>query len=102
MNISAAPEPEDFRLEKSRRRRARIAAEARFSVLIHFIAYAGVNALLALINLITFAGTWWVLWPLFGWGFGLFIHALVAFTLPGVSGIRRRMYEQELARQKTR
>src|SRR4029450_7048279 len=53
------------------RARARAARETGFYV--HFTAYLGTIALLALIHLMT---TWppWFLWPALGWGFGIFSH----------------------------
>jgi len=83
-------------------RRARAHMEARFSVLVHLVAYLSINLLLYLINMATFAGAWWVLWPVFGWGVGLLCHAIVAFLVPGIANVRRRMYAQELERMRTR
>jgi hypothetical protein len=40
----------------------------------HAIAYAGVNSLLVVINLLTVPQVLWFLFPLFGWGIGLGFH----------------------------
>jgi hypothetical protein len=79
--------------------RARVGADAKFAFYIHLAAYVTVNLLLVLINAMTTPLFWWVQWSLMGWGFGLLIHALVSFLLPDLLGVRRRMYEKELARQ---
>ena len=41
----------------------------------HLMAYAGVNGVLFLINLLT-AGPWWFFWPVFGWGIAVTAHWL--------------------------
>jgi hypothetical protein len=47
----------------------------------HLTAYLAVNALLIGINLITSTQRLWFAWPLFGWGVGVFIHAVVTFLV---------------------
>lgn len=47
---------------------------------IHAIVYAGVNLLLATIDLLSSPGSTWFQWPLLGWGIGLLAHGgLVAW-----------------------
>ncbi len=41
----------------------------------HILAYAAVNGALFLIDLLT-PGSWWFLWPMFGWGVALAAHWL--------------------------
>jgi hypothetical protein len=41
----------------------------------HLRAYCIVNGALLLMNLITGPGTFWVVWPILGWGIGLAFHA---------------------------
>ena len=41
----------------------------------HLLAYAAVNGALFLIDLLT-PGSWWFLWPMFGWGVALAAHWL--------------------------
>jgi len=50
----------------------------------HLIVYVVVNAVLVLINLWTSPGFLWFLFPLVGWGIGLFFHAVFGFGLFGV------------------
>ena len=54
--------------------------------LIHAIVYAGVNALLATIDLLVSPGSTWFQWPLLGWGLGLLGHGgLVAWQKRNVA-----------------
>ncbi len=41
----------------------------------HILAYAAVNGALFLIDLLT-PGSWWFLWPMFGWGVAVAAHWL--------------------------
>jgi signal transduction histidine kinase len=83
--------------EPSRARRA--AAAVGFSI--HLMAYVGVIALLALINLLTSPFTPWFLWPAFGWGIGVFSHYMAVF---GRDRLKRRFFdpfvEREVRREK--
>jgi len=79
--------------------RAKAIVGARFSFYIHLAVYLGVNLLLVFINLFTSPSYLWCLWPIAGWGVGLFFHALVTFSLSGMLGFKDRMYKDELERQ---
>lgn len=46
---------------------------------IHLTAYVLVNVFILIINLSTFEGDWWFIYPLGGWGIGLIIHGLTVF-----------------------
>jgi uncharacterized RDD family membrane protein YckC len=50
----------------------------------HLIVYVVVNAILVAINLLVTPGFLWFLIPLFGWGIGLFFHAVFGFGLFGI------------------
>lgn len=76
--------------------RAKKVVNARIGFYIHLTAYLVVNALLIFINLATSSDRLWFLWPLFGWGLGMFAHAVVTFGLPGV---RSRMIEKEMQKR---
>jgi signal transduction histidine kinase len=95
---ASAPERPPTEDELLRRARARAARETAFHV--HFTAYLGTIALLALINLMT---TWypWFLWPALGWGFGIFSHWMGVF---GSRALKERYFdpavERELRREK--
>ena len=103
METEKNPSPESaadpMRVSRRARIRARAGAESKFAFYIHLAAYVAVNLLLVFINAMTTPLFWWVQWSLMGWGFALLIHALVAFSLPDLFGVRRRMYKKELARQ---
>lgn len=43
---------------------------------VHFVIYLIVMAGIALINWATSPGTWWVIWPIVGWGIGVAAHAV--------------------------
>ena len=47
--------------------------------LIHLAVYAGVNLLLFIIDMLTSPGMIWFVWPLVGWGIGLFGHGLLVY-----------------------
>jgi len=98
-STDANDRPETMPVSRRAKIRARAGAEAKFAFYIHLAAYLTVNLLLILINAFTTPLFWWSLWSVMGWGFALLIHALVSFLLPDLFGIRRRMYQKELARQ---
>lgn len=50
---------------------------------LHLSAYVGVSVLLVIVNLTTSSDYLWFKWPLFGWGIGVFIHALNVFVFNG-------------------
>jgi len=50
----------------------------------HLIVYIIINAILVAINLLVTPGFLWCLIPLFGWGLGLFFHAVFGFGLFGI------------------
>ena len=45
----------------------------------HFASFVFVIILLAIINLVTSPQYWWFLWVVFGWGIGIFWHAVGVF-----------------------
>jgi hypothetical protein len=45
----------------------------------HLASYIGVNLFLFMINITTNPGEWWFIYPLGGWGIGLFCHAFSVF-----------------------
>ena len=46
----------------------------------HLTAFLIINAVLIWINIETFSGNSWFVWPLLGWGAALAIHGLVFFS----------------------
>lgn len=47
---------------------------------IHLTVYILVNVMLFVINLTTFDGDWWFVYPLGGWGIGMIIHGITIFA----------------------
>jgi hypothetical protein len=74
----AAREITDTRGERDAK--ARILARRRAGFSAHLYAFLGVNAFLFALNWLTSPGVWWFLFPLLGWGLGLFFHARAAFS----------------------
>jgi len=77
--------------------RAKARAEAKIGFLIHLGVYIGVNAMLVIINLLTSSEHLWFVWPLVGWGVGVFIHGLVVVSAS--SKVKARMIEKEMRRE---
>ncbi len=63
---------------------------------IHFAVYVGVLLLLLIINLSTSNDYLWVKWPAFGWGIGIFFHALNAYVFPSNTTITDEMIRREM------
>lgn len=57
----------------------------------HLTTYGSVMTLLFFVDLLIGPG-WWFFWPLFGWGIGVFVHALSVF---GSSGFRNSEWEKK-------
>jgi len=75
--------------------RAHRRAGAKLGIYIHLTAYIAVNLLLVVVNFSTTPQLLWFLWPLFGWGIGLFAHWFAVFVGPK---LMRRLVERELAK----
>jgi hypothetical protein len=97
------PQPEEIS-DKQLYRQAKMRVEAKKGFLIHFAAYLSVNIPLVIIWAVTGAGFPWFLFPLGGWGIGLFIHFLSVFVLPAgrISEWEKREIEKEVQRLKRR
>lgn len=85
--------------ETYRRASKRVAAKIGFYI--HLAVYVGVNILLIVINLLTSSQYLWFIWPLFGWGIGIFFHGMATFVFSGrkFKEIKDRMIEEEIKRQ---
>ena len=79
-------------------KRVRAKVEKLFGFYFHFAVYLCVNGVLFAINLMTSPDYLWAIWPLMGWGIGLFFHALHAL---GVfeSGYKERMIEKMIEKE---
>ncbi|MGD1913008.1 MAG: 2TM domain-containing protein [Rivularia sp. (in: cyanobacteria)] len=51
----------------------------------HLISYLAVNTFLIVLNLTTTPGDFWVIYPLSGWGLGLFMHYSLVYSIQGNS-----------------
>jgi len=78
--------------------RAKKRAEAKIGFYLHLTIYVVVNIVLVIVNLRTSPEYLWFIWPLLGWGIGVFFHALEVFVLSGKRGVTARMIERELQR----
>ncbi len=80
--------------------RAKRRAEAKIGFYIHLAVYVGVNILLVVINLSTAPQYIWFIWPLLGWGIGLFFHGMSVFVFSGkrFRGIKEKMIQEEMKR----
>jgi hypothetical protein len=84
-----------------RKARARSRAEAKFGFYKHLAAYVAVNLLLIVINLATWPGYFWAIWPLIGWGIAIAIHAMSVFVFGRNNEIVERLTEEEMRNDKT-
>ncbi len=79
--------------------RAKKRTEAKFGFYVHLSIYIAVNVLLVIINLTTSSSYLWFIWPLMGWGIGVFFHALLVFIFSGGLGIKEQMIEKEMKKE---
>jgi uncharacterized oligopeptide transporter (OPT) family protein len=81
--------------------RARKRVEAKIGFYIHLTVYIVVNILLIIINLLTSPKYLWFIWPLMGWGIGIFFHGMATFIFLGrkFKEIKDRMIEKEMKRE---
>jgi hypothetical protein len=85
---------EDVRDDALRRQ---VVSGRRRGVLVHALVFLLVNAALFGINFLTTPGEWWVLFPVFGWGLGLLLHAVFGLSQrvsPGRLNRARRRRER--------
>ena len=83
--------------EREKRWRAERHVAAMTGFYVHFAIYLAVIALLLIINLL-YSSNWWVQWPMFGWGIGVAMHAVMVFgATPGFIRDWQRRKVDELA-----
>jgi hypothetical protein len=51
----------------------------------HLVTFIGVNGFLVLLNLLTSPSYFWAIFPILGWGLGLFFDAMKAYKTNGES-----------------
>ena len=81
-------------IEKYKRAKERVAEIKLFYV--HFVIYLVFNVFMVLYNLFSNPGYYWFVWPLFGWGAGLAVHALSVFLRGRLFG---RSWEEKKIRE---
>ena len=75
--------------------------EAKYGFYGHLSVYLAVNALLIVINLVNYSGQFWFIYPLLGWGIGVFFHAVGTFVFRGrKTVVTERMIEREMNRRR--
>jgi hypothetical protein len=78
--------------DEERRRQALERLRKRSEFVNHLVAFVLVNALLVTIWFVTGAGFFWPIFPLFGWGIGVFFHGMDTYRRPfSEERIRREM-----------
>jgi predicted membrane channel-forming protein YqfA (hemolysin III family) len=71
-------------------------ARAKVEFLRHLVIYLFTMSALVAINLLTYPGYYWFVWPMLAWGIGIVGHGVNVFVLTEDSGLYRRMVDREL------
>ncbi len=75
---------------------ARKRARAKYDFYKHLAVYFAIMVMLLIINLTTSPGYLWSIWPMFGWGIAIVIHALRVYVfIPREEEIVDRLTELE-------
>ncbi|PHN02103.1 2TM domain-containing protein [Flavilitoribacter nigricans] len=74
----------------------RAQAKAKVEFRMHVFTFVAVIVLLAIINLITSPDHLWFIWPMFGWGIGIVVHAITVYFFSGETSLKERMIENEM------
>jgi len=82
--------------EEAMHRQAVRRVKAKLGFRSHLVVFVLVNAGLAVINLLTSPGYLWFVFPLGGWGIGLFAHGLAVY------GHTSTLYDDMVAREQER
>ena len=75
---------------------ARKHAKAKLDFYMHVAVYVTVIVMLLGINLLSWSGTYWVIWPALFWGVAVVFHGASAFFVSGKDGLIDRMARREL------
>lgn len=86
--------------DQSDYKRAEKRVEMKMGFYVHCSVYVLVNALLAAINLWKSPQEIWFYWPLAGWGVGVGLHAWRIYRPSCTTGLKQRMIQRELDRDK--
>lgn len=85
------------------RKRAEERVDQKIKFYRNLISYVIVNAILAVINWMFTPEFWWVLFPVFFWGIGVFVDFLKAFAFPQHydESYRERKIQEEMEKLRT-
>lgn len=87
----------DYQYERAKRR---VREKKKF--LRQLATYIVMSLFFIILNGATYSGTWWFMWPMMGWGIGLFIHYFKVYGLPGVGPIESEWEEKEMQKELSR
>ncbi len=80
--------------------KAKKKVEARLGFKVHLTVFLVVNAILITANLINSPNELWFIWPLMGWGIGVFWHAMGVFVFDKKGpDMLERMIREEMNKQ---
>ncbi len=65
----------------------------------HLVVYLIVNAFLFAVNLFTFHGHYWFVYPLLGWGVSVAIQFFTVFGLPGTGRMDEKWEAKEIEKE---
>lgn len=80
--------------------RAKKRVNVRLSFYYHLAIYLFLNLFLLIINLMTSPGYLWVIWPLMGWGIGVFLHGISALFFGRATDLKDLMIEEEMEKER--
>jgi len=88
------------RIERRIRSKAKARVLSKIGFMWHFAVFFMVMLALTAINLNYTPNILWVVWPLGGWGAGVFLHAFATFFTQGMTeDMIKRQIEREKARR---
>lgn len=79
--------------------RAKKKVEAKLGFNTHLAVYLVVNAILMTVNFIKSPENLWFIWPLMGWGIGIFWHAMTVFVFDKKTTLIDKMVRKEMDEQ---
>ncbi len=81
---------------------ARKRVEAKIGFYIHLGVFICICSLMIGVNLAMTPENLWFVWPVVGWGIGVFLHGLSVFLFASGGKVKERMIEKEIERQERR
>ncbi|MGL5805113.1 MAG: 2TM domain-containing protein [Xenococcaceae cyanobacterium] len=76
---------------KTSRQRQEILKRRKRGFMAHFIPYLAVNTFLVILNLVTTPKIFWAIYPISGWGLGLFFHGWAVYQMPVKNSDRKSL-----------